>query len=346
LSPLKEIKLPCPPESSSVRGLVFGTDGLLRGASFGKDVWLFTYDPQQAKIVSSMNLFEHQPSNRSFHNGSLAAIAGNKFAVSYLSPVEGHLYGLGGITIWQSTKPTNSSKDGYHFIASGSSDFVALVGDPKSPFLYGLSATSSIVRYEVEKNTFDKAKDLGRMWVDLQPYTERKNLPRVLILDADGTVYTTGKEGFIFRGSNEGKPVMVKVARTPFASGSEQLAGLDAAVLGPDGLIYGGTFDGYVFTFNPKTNGVVNLGKPLHEGGIQGLAFSKGKLIGIGGTENTLQAFAFDPKKRSFELAGALKTADEKTITTAVGAMVADKNGNIYLGTTGKLGGLYVCTQR
>lgn len=343
LLPLKEIKLPCPPESSSVQGLVFGTDGLLHGASFGKDVWVFTYDPRQAKIVSSMNLFEHQPSVLPIPNGSLAAIAGNKFAVSYLSPVKGHLYGLGGMTIWQSTKPISSSKDDFHFIASASSDFVALVGDPKSPFLYGLSASSDVVRYDVQENTFASAKDLGRMWVDSQPYTERNNLPRVLILDADGAVYTTGKDGFIFRGSDEEKGLMVKVARAPFEPGREQWAGLDAAVLGPNGLIYGGTFDGYVFTFNPKSNVVVNLGKPLREGGIQGLAFSKGRLIGIGGAKDAPQAFAFNPKTRGFELAGALKTVDGKVVNSDVGALVADKDGNIYLGIAGKQGGLYVC---
>lgn len=343
LSPLKEIKLPCPPESSSVQGLVFGTDGLLHGASFGKDVWVFTYDPQQAKIVSSTNLFEHQPSNRSFSNGSLAAIAGNKFAVSYVSPVRGHLYGLGGITIWQSTKPTSSSKDGFHFIASASSDFVTLVGDPKSPFLYGLSATSSVIRYDVQENTFGSAKNFGRTWLDFQPYTEREHLPRVLILDTDGTLYTTGKDGFIFRGSDKEKGIMVKVARAPFEPGREQWAALDAAVLGSDGLIYGGTFDGYVFTFNPKSNVVINLGKPLREGGIQGLAFSKGRLIGIGGAKDAPQAFAFNPKTRGFELAGALKTVDGKVVNSDVGALVADKDGNIYLGIAGKQGGLYVC---
>ncbi|MEO6908300.1 MAG: hypothetical protein ABI210_10455 [Abditibacteriaceae bacterium] len=338
--------MPCPPESSNVQGLVFGTDGLLHGASFGKDVWVFTYDPQQERFVSIRNLFEHGRPDGSFFNGSLAATAENKFTVSYLSPVKGHLYGLGGMFIWQSTKPTSSSKDGYHSIASASSDFVALVGDPKSPFLYGLSAESSVIRYKVGKNTFGNAKDLGKTWTNLQPYNaEPKNLPRVLILDAERTLYTTGKDGFIFRGSNEEKTFMDKVARAPFEPGREQFASLDAAVLGPDGLIYGGTFDGYVFTFNPKTNEVINLGKPLRDGGIQGLAFSKGKLIGIGGAENAPQVFAFDLKTRGFELAGALKTADGKIITSEIGAMVADKNGNIYVGTTGKQGGFFVCAQ-
>lgn len=341
LSPLSEVSLPCPAGSRSVRGLVFGEDGLLHGATFGNDVWLFCYDPKPGKIVSSFTLFKHRPGYRPYANGSLAALAGNKFAVSYLTPVKGHLYGLGGITIWQSTKPTPSNI-GIHFIASASSDFVALAGDLKTSFLYGLAATSSVMRYHVQQeNTFDGAQDLGRMWVDGQPNKEREHLPRVLLLD-DGAVYTTGKDGFIFRGSSDGKDFMDKVAQAPAEPGREHWASLDAAVLAPDGLIYGGTVDGYVFTFNPKTNAVVNLGKPLREGGIQGLAFSQGKLIGIGGAEDSPQIFAFDPKTRGFELAGSLETADGKIITAAIGAMIADKDGNIYVGTTGKQGGLYV----
>lgn len=163
--------------------------------------------------------------------------------------------------------------------------------------------------------------------------------------DAEGNVYTAGRDGVIYRYS-PGKGKLEELeARLPAIKGREPWASLDAAVSGPDGLIYGGSFDGYLFTFNPKTNEVVNLGKPLRQQRIQGLAFSKGKLYGVGGEEEGLpRAFAFDLKTHGFELGGTL-TVEGRSAYHAiemVGGMVADSHGNIYIGSTGRLGNLYV----
>jgi outer membrane protein assembly factor BamB len=217
---------------------------------------------------------------------------------------------------------------------------------------------SDIQKLRVESRYFYAFDEKGALWL-MKPGEPRRLLgqvsgtrpfekegyqvSRALVLDADGNVYTAGKDGFIFRYSPKTEKLEQLNARLPAVQGREAWASLDAAVLGPDGLIYGGTFDGYIFTFNPKTLEVVNLGKPLRQQRIQGLAFSKSKLYGVGGEEDGLpRAFAFDPKTRGFELGGTLKTTDGKIILDPVGAMGADKDGNIYIGTMGRLGNLYV----
>jgi hypothetical protein len=172
-----------------------------------------------------------------------------------------------------------------------------------------------------------------------------RQISRAIVADADGRFHTAGKDGFLFRWASATTKAEQLTARLPAVQGREPWASLDAAVLGPDGLIYGGTFDGYIFTFNPKTLEVINYGKPLRQQRVQGLAFSKGKLYGIGGEPDGFpRAFAFDPQTKSFQLGGTLKfgPGTYDMIMEPVGAMVADKDGNIYIGTTGRLGNLYV----
>jgi outer membrane protein assembly factor BamB len=213
---------------------------------------------------------------------------------------------------------------------------------PSPPSVYFLNDTGILCR-----DQFSTTNAIGQV-AGTRPFEkDGYQLSHTLVFDHDGNVLTTGKDGALFRYSVASNKLEQLTARLPAVKGREPWASLDAAVLGPDGLIYGGTFDGYIFTFNPKTLEVINLGKPLRQQRLRGLAFSTGRLYGIGGEDDGFcRSFAFDPKTRGFELGGTLRTTDNKVITAPVGAMAADKDGNIYIGTTGRLGNLYVWEAR
>ena len=205
---------------------------------------------------------------------------------------------------------------------------------------YALSATGAL-QHRLPDGTLE---ELGQV-AGTRPFEPKGyQISRALFGDADGNVYTAGEGGAIYRYSPQQKKLEALDARLPAVVGREPWASLDAAVLRPDGLVYGGTFDGYLFTFDLETHEVVNLGKPLRQQRIRGLAFSRGKLYGVGGEEEGLQrSFAVDLETRGFELGGTLKSEVQfRHLYDPVGAMVADEDGNIYLGMTGRLGNLFV----
>jgi len=225
--------------------------------------------------------------------------------------------------------------------------------DPSWMGGYCLSDTGAMRFYKADGTE----QELGQVAGTLAFAPTEYQVSKAIFFDAEGNVYTAGSGGAIYRYSPAEKKLEALGAWLPAVTGRESWASLDAAVLGPDGLVYGGTFDGYLFTFDPKTLEVVNLGKPLRQRRIQGLAFSKGKLYGIGGEDEGMpRAFAFDPKTRGFELGGLLRADTNGTdypptgimkgeqgyIYEPIGAMVTDEQGNIYIGTTGRLGNLYV----
>ena len=218
---------------------------------------------------------------------------------------------------------------------------------------YSLSKTGVMRLHKADGTEEELGQVSGRIGFGNPDY----QVSEAFFFDAEGSVYTAGGGGVIYRYSPAEKKLEALGARLPAVKGRGRWASLDAAVSGPDGLVYGGTFDGYLFTFDPKTLEVVNLGKPLRQRRIQGLVFSRGKLYGVGGeAEGMPRAFAFDLKTRGFELGGTLRADTKDTdyptsgimkneqgyIYEPIGAMVADEQGNIYIGATGRLGNLYV----
>jgi hypothetical protein len=342
---LRAVELPWPAASRSVRALAVGEDGRVHGAAFGKEPWLFTYDPPHGKLTFSLSLFKHRFEGPPAPYGTLTAFKENRFVVSYRSPPDNSHQGMGGMHVWQSVPPANDDDTGFRSIATGSGSFVALAGDPRRSRYYALTADGAVLCYQIQGKRLELVAALGRTFANYKPGAERKSLP-ALVLDARGAVYTTGDNGVLLRGSVEGKPRLDSLGPVPAAPGRESAATLTAAVLSRDGLIYGGTSDGYLFTLNPQTDEISKLGKPFRGGRMQGLAISRGKLIGVGGDQAPPQAFILDLKSRAVEKSGALQTADGKTVSEPIGALVADREGNIYLGTTGMQGKLYIWAAR
>ena len=163
---------------------------------------------------------------------------------------------------------------------------------------------------------------------------------QAVFFDDRGRVYTAGEEGRVFCYSPRSGKLRRLDAQLPALHSREPWASLDAAVVGPDGLAYGGSFDGYLFTLDLNTLAVVNLGKPLRQQRIRGLVFSGKRLHGFGGEEQGLtRSFVHDPATRGFKLGPDIQP--ERPIFDPVGDVTVDTNGTIYFGTTGRLGCLY-----
>lgn len=207
---------------------------------------------------------------------------------------------------------------------------------------YVLTQAGRLVLYRADGATTDLGQVAGT-----RPFEEETHgyqISRALVLTPAGEVYTAGGNGVIYRYTPEEKGVTKLDARLPAIAGRESYASLDTAVIGPDGLIYGGTYDGYLFTFDPKTGIVLNYGKPFRAQHIPVLIFREGKLYGIGGgAQDFSRVFSFDPATRSFTLGGMFtRAAKLHNYYEPVRACAADAAGNIYISTTGRLGDLYL----
>ena len=110
------------------------------------------------------------------------------------------------------------------------------------------------------------------------------SIPRALVIDEAGRVWGAGDYGALFHYDPDSEEIVHHPSlRLPSEPGREFKTILDAMVRGPEDVLYGGTSDGFVFRFDPSSSKVTNLGKPMSQYRVRGLAFSKdGDLYGVG----------------------------------------------------------------
>lgn len=209
---------------------------------------------------------------------------------------------------------------------------------------YLLTGKGRLLSYRADGSTTDLGQVAGT-----RPFEEKEEgyqLSRTLLITPAGDVYTAGDKGALYKYSPGAATVSKLAVSLPAVVGREPWATLDAAVVGPDGLIYGGTFDGYLFTFNPQTAVVTNLGKPFRAQHVAALAIRDGVLHGIGGDEDTIpRVFSFDPATRGFTLGGLfIRGLGDRPLNyyEPIGAAATDAAGNVYVSTSGRIGNLYV----
>jgi hypothetical protein len=175
-----------------------------------------------------------------------------------------------------------------------------------------------------------------------------RSIPRALVLDAKGRVWGTGDYGALFDYWPEtGDLTRHPDHRIPCEMGREYKAIVDAMVLSRDGTIYGGTSDGFVFRFDPETMKIQNLGKPIWQQRIRGLAFSQdGDLWGVGGEPGgSARVFVYRTQAGSFESGGMLhvnRTPYCAWLAYEAESMVAGPDGTLFIGETGRLAHLYL----
>jgi len=117
--------------------------------------------------------------------------------------------------------------------------------------------------------------------------------------------------------------------------------------LDPSGLIFGGTSDGYLFRFDPEHMTVSNLGKPLLEYHISGLArASNRKLYGVGGDEDDMaRLFSYDPQSASYQILGFGDVNRRPYYTWqayVIQAMAVGLDDTIYIGESERISKLYL----
>ena len=186
---------------------------------------------------------------------------------------------------------------------------------------------------------------------DLTDYTpgevefNNKLVAKAMYVMADGILYTSGWDGRIIRydpSVSNPQDRFKAVATLPSVTARQLWNRLDE-IIEHNGKLYMGTSDGYIFRFDPSTNGIENFGKPIRAIEVMGMAFSTldGKLYGIsgGGEEGLSRFWCLDTGKGIFDVDyPAVKVFNRKPM----GDMVCLNNGTIVMAETERVANLWV----
>ncbi len=176
----------------------------------------------------------------------------------------------------------------------------------------------------------ERAGPKGRLYQSSQIGVDEyfRAVPRALAVDGQGTVWTSGELGYLYR-YRDGRLEKTGL-RLPAEKGREFLNVVQAMVADSSGVIYGGTSDGYLFRLDPDKPVLENLGKPVGQPRIRALAVeSDGSLLGMAGD----QLFAY--RAGTYQLLGRLEYRQpEKPAWMAyeVDSLVIAPDGAAYLG--------------
>ena len=180
-----------------------------------------------------------------------------------------------------------------------------------------------------------------------EKFEHEKMISRMLAVDGQGNVFASGEDGYFYEYSAKAQILLRLAIHAPAVPGREPYTRVDAFLPGPSGAIYGGTSDGYLFQLDSDTLTVKNLGKPLNQYRIAGLAWGPGgKLYGAGGDDSEMtRMFSYDTTTGSYDLLGFIDVNRRPYYAWqayVIGDIVADDRGTIYLGEDERISKLYL----
>ena len=146
-------------------------------------------------------------------------------------------------------------------------------------------------------------------------------LSRRLALDRQGRVYGSTPVNRLFRFDPVSRRLEILSEELPLVWGRRALGRVDAWAVARDGTLYGGNAgDGQLFTINPETGRVTNLGKPAMMPRLQGLAFgADGALYGVtGGQPGYSHLFRYTPEHGFVDLGNPRFTMAEPGIEQGI----------------------------
>ncbi len=354
-----------PPGECAITSLVFGADGCLYGGTSGKRAHLFVLDPKWGHVFP----LGHLPGQESIFHALAAAPDGSIYIgtslfnqgridergkdvlLRYKGYEGGHIYRFTPGKELQSRNRTQTP-DPSRPLPFALDLGVAVPGESVVSLIYGNGVLYGVTfpggHFFVMDLKMGKTLDKGPICglpLNEEPF---RSIPRALVLDTKGRVWGTGDYGALFDYWPETEDLTRHPdRRIPCEMGREYKAIVDAMVLSWDGTIYGGTSDGFVFRFDPETMKIQNLGKPIWQQRIRGLAFSQdGDLWGVGGEPGgSARVFVYRTQAGSFESGGMLhvnRTPYYAWLAYEAESMVAGPDGTLFIGETGRLAHLYL----
>jgi outer membrane protein assembly factor BamB len=370
-----------PANSSAITSLLAARSGKIYGGTSGDEAFLFLYDPSTNKVkhlgkIKGQQGIHHalvEDGDGYIYIGTGISVFGEVDLTSKIPnapesisntlwsdikrPYEryagGHLYrydpaaGDGQVLFPEDACPLEDLG-----IAIANNGIYALTIDPRARILYGITYPDGhLFAYGIPQKEFRDLGEIDHQIVFHGPERDWRSLPRALVVGDLGRVYTSGENGsLVYYDPKSGKiqstgmkipgeyyPVQAYVGHPVVDSLSKDEAG----------LIYGGSSDGFVFSFSPTTMKLVNLGKPRISRRLRALTIGQDGLLYMvaGERDEPCRLFAFDPKGGGFHDLGVI-AVDRSPYYSWRGyqfdSIATGADGTIYLGESERRSHLFI----
>lgn len=283
-----------PAFNSAITSLLASRDGMIYGGTTGKESYLFLFDPTTNKVRHLGKI----PGEESIHHALAEDSLGNIYIGTGRDMFEKIELSPGGYwekidkVLWEDIKAHFKDYPGGHLyrynpdksnatvklpdmsaevedlgIPVPNNSIYALTSNPEGTVLYGITYPDGhFFSYQINAKRF---KDIGLVddkIVYHGPERYWRSLSRDLICDINGNIYFSGTNGELMVYSPESETIRSTGQKIPGdyypAQFYEDYAVAEYFDTDNSGQIYGGSSDGYLFVYNPKTNDLRNLGKP------------------------------------------------------------------------------------
>ena len=230
---------------------------------------------------------------------------------------------------------------------AGESIFTLTI-DRNANVIYGLTSPNAhFFQYSIESGKFHDFGVVSEKAPGGERFQKDKMMSRMLVVDREGMVFASGENGLFFRFDPKTQILEKLAIQTPAVPGREGWTRVDAFLLDPSGIIYGGTSDGYLFRLDPAKLTVTNLGKPLSQYRIDGLVRApNGHLYGVGGDEDDMaRLFSYDPSTGAYTILGFIDVNRRPYYTWqayVIGALACGSDGTVYIGEDERISKLYL----
>ena len=343
-----------PSDESAIRALTVGPDGKIYGAASGKRSHLFVLDPEHGYVQPLGFL----PGVTTVHHALVVSKSGDVYiGGSNGVDTQGKGYeGYGGGHVLRYTPhhdeekpirvdaPCNVTDLGIPVPGEG---VYALAIDRIQDVIYGLSyPNGQLFSYNIASGKFAIHGKVAEHAIPGEKFEKDKNIGRALLVVSE-SVFASGEDGALFQ-LPAGRLKLEKLGLSaPTVPGRQPYNRVDAWAEDSQGMIYGGTSDGYLFRLDLKTMRLDNLGKPLNQYRIRGLVFARnGKLYGVGGDDDEMaRLFSYDPSNGAYQMLGMIDVNRRPYYSWqayVIDAMAVGADGTVYLGQSERKSKLYL----
>jgi WD40 repeat protein len=370
-----------PVNSSAITSLITASNGLIYGGTSGDDAYLLLYDPAINKVRHLGKI----PGHTGIHHSLVEDKNGNIYigtGKNMFEDIELSKYGEGNdkldMTLWKDIKKHYQDYPGGHlYVYKPSSNrnvklpdmnaevedlgmplannsIYALTINPKIGEIYGITYPDGhFFVYNIEQKKMTDLGEIDSKKVYHGPERAWRTLPRALVCAEDGRVFTSSTNGILKYYDPETKKLVSTNVEVPgdyyYLQFYQDYTAVECFAKDANGLIYGGTSDGYLFTLDPKKMEIRNLGKVRSERRLRCLTIAKdGKVYLMAGERSSsrpCQFYSYNPASGSFESYGLL-IVDHSPYYYWRGqqfdCMTTGQDGTIFLGESERKSHLFL----
>ncbi len=372
-----------PANSSAITSLLTANDGKIYGGTSGEESYLFVFDPTINKVRHLGRVAGQEAIHHSLTEGKDGCIyiGTGKDMFKEIPISKGGIGAEGSIdkSLWRDIKNHYKDYPGGHLyrynpglsnkkvklphmeceledlgIPMNHNSIYALTINPEGDEIYGITYPDGhFFIYNIETEDISDLGVVDEKIVFHGPERYWRSLSRALVCDGSGRVFMSGIYGIIRYYFPITKKLVSTDLKIPgdyyYMQFYEDYAVVEYFAKDSSGLIYGGTSDGYLFTIDPASMRLINLGKVRGSRRLRCLTTGMdGKVYLMAGERSSsrpCQFYCFNPQDGGFEDLGLL-IVDRSPYYYWRGqqfdAMTTGKDGTLYIGESERRSHLYI----